>query len=151
VRYRRQLLVIALLPFSSLAATAGTPSPHSIRALAVFVATSTSVHNSYSGSEDVFLAEAQIGKNTVPPVLVKLVDHYPPSRAPMSQLILTSAAGTWLHLKRDPRCDVSFSAMPLRAAPGDPIAIIPEPLVFQPRLPLPAPENLILPCYRVVR
>ena len=151
MRYKIWSIVIVCLPFCSLPARASGPSTHSSRALVCFVATSTSIHDSYSGSEDVFLAEAQIGRNTTPPILIKLVDQYPVYRVPISPQILRSTTGTWLHLRRDPECDVSFFEMPLRTAPGDPTAILAEPLVFRPQLPLSTTPDAILSCYHVVR
>lgn len=151
MRCKNWLIVIACLPFCSLPAKARGPSSRSPKARVRFVATSTSIHGSYSGSEDVFLAEAQIGKDTTPPILIKLVDQYPPYRIPISSRILHSATGTWLRLRRDGGCDISFSAMPLRTAPGDPTAILAEPLVFRPQLPLSATADSVLPCFRVVR
>lgn len=146
-----EVLVILFLLFGSPSATAATHSLHSSRALVRFVATSTSIRSSYAGSEDVFLAEASFGKEAESPILVKLVDRYPPYKAPIKLETLVSPPGTWLHLRRDVECDVALSAMPLRTAPGDPTAVLAESLVFRPQLPPSAKPDSMLPCYRIVR
>lgn len=115
-----------------------------------FLATCTEVRGTWGLNEDVYLAEIRV-KGEVNPVVVRLVDSYPNQSPPLSAEQLKSQAGTVMRLRRDLRCDRPFGAMLLRTAPGDPLAIVPERLGYEPqmeRVPDPGAE---LPCYTTVR
>lgn len=124
---------------------------HASRAHVRFLATSTSVRGSHSGSEDVYLADVALDRQGNEEVLARVVDEYPPWQIAIPSAVLKSATGTQLRLMRDPECDVAYAQMPLRTALGDPIAILPVLLQFQPELPQPVQPEQILPCYRIVR
>jgi hypothetical protein len=114
-----------------------------------FLATSTSVREHLGQSQDVYLIE--ITTENDGPVLARLVDQYPPYGAPLSSEVLTSSTGTTLKITRDRMCDIGFAQMPLRTAPGDPMAILAESLGFRPRLARAIAPSEVLPCYRTVK
>jgi hypothetical protein len=105
-----------------------------------FLATSTSFRSSLARGQDVYLVEltARAGGE---PVLARLIDEYPAYRAPLSLETLTTATGAIPKVRRDTTCDIAFGALPLRTEPGDPMAILPERLGFQPHLSLPVLSN----------
>jgi hypothetical protein len=115
-----------------------------------FLATSTSVHSGLGTNQDVYLVEVT-PHGADETILARLIDEYPPYRATLSSKLLTSPEGATLKIRRDRACDISFAQMPLRTAPGDPMAILPERLGFQPRLSNPVEPKEVLPCYRTVR
>lgn len=121
-----------------------------IKAKIRFLADSTIVRPSYGESEDVYLVELANEKGGEP-VTAWLIDTYPPYHAGIALAILTSPTGTILKLRRDPACDGKFGALPLRTAPGDPMAILSERLGYHPTLPRPVSASDILPCYRAAR
>lgn len=116
-----------------------------------FLATSTSVRSGYYDSEDIYLAQVEFTRRGESPAFARLVDDYAPSVRPISPDILKSLEPTRLRLRRDKSCDVAYDDMPLRAAPGDPIAILPAKLGYLPKLPEAVQPEQILPCYRIVR
>lgn len=115
-----------------------------------FLATSTSVHDGDGQWEDVYLA-AVLPASSSGGFLVRLVDDYPSYRASLPREELTSGAVVALRLRRDPGCDRPYGEIPLRTAPGEPLAVFPARLGFQPALPNPVEPSQILPCYRTVR
>jgi hypothetical protein len=123
---------------------------HPLKARVRFLATSTSVHSSLGTNQDVYLVEVK-PHGGIETIVARLVDEYPPYRTLLSSEILTSSEGSTLKIMRDKNCDRAFAQMPLRTAPGDPMAILPERLGFQPQLANAVDPENILPCYRVVR
>lgn len=120
-----------------------------VRAHVRFLATSTSIRSSWAGNQDVYLS--QIEFNGSAKTLARLIDEYPSYRVALPYEVLTSASATSFRLRRDRGCDVAYGLMPLRTAPGDPMAILPEPLSFQPALSELMDPAEVIPCYRVVR
>lgn len=117
-----------------------------------FLATSTMVDGIYGAeNEDAYLAELSVKGSGHAPILVQIIDEYPNWELPISSADLKSQAGITLRLIRDTECDTSFGALPLRAAAGDPIATLPQQMVFTPILPREINAGEILPCFRVVR
>lgn len=115
-----------------------------------FLATSTLIRNTWGQNEDTYLAQLLFPMQNET-VLVRLVDAYPNEWPPISHSALTSQSATAMRVSRDSGCDLPFSRMLLRTAPGDPMAILPERLGFQLKLER-APESYAsLPCYRVAR
>lgn len=115
-----------------------------------FVATSTLLRNTWGMNQDTYLAFLRLPK-VAEPVLVRLVDEYPALEAPLSHADLTSDLEVRIAVVRDDGCKGAFSQLLLRAAPGDLIALLNEPMQYRPNLePAPTPDS-ILPCYRVVR
>lgn len=144
-------LCLYLLAFSALTTRATASSEKKeLRVRVHFLATSTSVRGSWFESQDVYLV-GMLRSGTDAPSLARLIDQYPAYRRPLSTNILSGDGGVFLHLRRDPACDTAFAAMPLRAAPGDPMAFLPERLGFNPKLPRSINAVEILPCYRVLR
>lgn len=144
------LLVVALVGPHS--AHASPPSKaRTINAGVKFLATSSSVRSSWAGNVDIYLAELRLGGRPAENTLAWLIDEYPSGRSGISTDILTATDITMFRLHRDRGCDAAFGSMPLRTAPGDPMAILPEPLSFYPVLPEPTPPQSIVPCYRIVR
>lgn len=127
------------------------PLRHTVKKTRVrFLGTSTLIRNSWGPNEDTYFAELLFPKQgeAVP---VRLVDAYPNEAPPLSRAALTSPAGTILRVKRDQGCDLPYSRLQLRSAPGDSTAMLPVSLSYQPKVDhAPAPEA-ILPCYRVAR
>jgi len=115
-----------------------------------FLATSTLVRGTFGPNEDTYLAEMTLAKNSES-ILIRLVDAYPNETPPISRADLTASSGVTLRVRRDFECDRPYDQMITRAAPGDPLAILPERLEYRPQIgstPQPATR---LPCYRTVR
>jgi hypothetical protein len=144
------LIVVALTGPHSVHASTPTKA-RTIKAGVKFLATSSSVRSGWAGNMDIYLAELRLGASPTENTLAWLIDEYPSGRSGISTDILTAADITVLRLHRDRGCDTAFGSMPLRTAPGNPMAILPEPLSFHPVLPDPTPPQSILPCYRIVR
>lgn len=116
-----------------------------------FLATSTSIRSSWAGNQDVYLVQIELPGRAKQATLARLVDEYPSYRAAIPSEVLMSSSATSFRLERDRGCDITYGLMLLRTAPGDPMAIMPERLSFQPALPEPVTPTEILPCYDVVR
>lgn len=114
-----------------------------------FVATSTLLRGTWGYNEDTYLAQLQLGPRGAR-LLVRLVDEYSNLSAPLSAGVLRSDRGTTLRVRRDDECDLQYSSMLLRAAPGDLLALLPGKLVYQPHLDAPVDPSYVLPCFRVV-
>lgn len=127
----------------------GQPHARIQRLQVHFLATSTSIHGKEAGSEDVYLVELTDENGRIG--LARLVDQYPDYRLPLSRAAISSSEGQHLQLLRDPACDVALKNLPLRTAPGDPVAVLPERLRFEPNLPPNVAQDAPLPCFRVVR
>jgi hypothetical protein len=141
--------VALLILFAAVAANARS-SRHTVRMRVHFLATSTSVHSVGSVSEDVYLVELSLAHAAdASTVYARLVYRYPEYRAPLPVRLLTAQAGTVFRLIRDESCDRPLGNMPLRTGPGDPRAILSEPLRYRVSLPSTDPSTE-LPCYRVV-
>lgn len=123
---------------------------HTLKAHVRFLATSTSVHGGMGTRQDVYLVEVT-PRGSAETIVARLVDEYPPYRVMLSSEVLKSSRGSTLKVRRDESCDTAFGLMPLRTGPGDPMAILPERLGFQPRLSNPVRPAEILPCYRTAR
>lgn len=115
-----------------------------------FLATSTITRNSFGENHDVYLIEID-GQDESGATLARLEDIYPPYRNALPETILKSSRWGRLKIIRDQSCDVAFGAMPLRTAPGDPIAILPKRLGFHPHMAKAPDPNDVLPCYRTAR
>lgn len=136
------------LMLAALAMDATADRLHLPRAHVTFLATGTSVHGSLGESQDVYLIEITEGESDQP-VLARLIDEYPPDRSALPPETVTS--GGTLKVRRDRRCDIAIAQMPIRTAPGDPMAILPERLGFKPHLPRKVAASEVLPCYRTAR
>lgn len=146
------LSLVILVCTSHQSATAGKRSQiRMVRAHVRFFATSSSVHSSWGGSEDIYLAEIEFDGRAKETGLAWLVDEYPPYRVSIPAAILTSTSMTPFRLRRDRGCDVAYGLMSLRTPPGDPMAILPEHLSFQPVLPEQITATDVIPCYRLLR
>jgi hypothetical protein len=149
VRLCRLAILIFGVTVSDFSASART-GVHTLKARVRFLATGTVVRRTWGLSQDVYLAELTplVGVGSQ---LIRLIDEYNSASLTLSNAALVSSSGTTLKLWRDSRCDLAYGAMVLRAAPGDPLAILPERLGYQPQMDhLPAPTT-ILQCYRTVR
>jgi len=148
--HKNALQIMAFLASISPVGMAAAGHTPVLKAHVHFLATSTSVHSGLGRNQDVYLVElTPHGADET--ILVRLIDEYPPYRATLSSNFLTSPEGATLKIRRDRTCDTAFAKIPLRTAPGDPMAILPERLGFQPRLSNPVEPKEILPCYRTVR
>jgi hypothetical protein len=116
-----------------------------------FAATSTSVHTGEGRNQDVYLIQLTPRIPGGQTGLARLVDEYPSFRAVLSRRVLIAGSGSTLRLIRDESCDRAFSDMPLRTAPGNPTAILPEKLGYRPDLDSTIAPDTLLPCYRLVR
>ena len=122
-----------------------------LKAQVRFLATSTSIHAGIGRKQDVYLVEITQPGFSGQSTLARLIDDYPPYRVAIPREQLTSELPVSFRLRRDRTCDASFALIPLRTAPGDPMAILPERLGFEPALPRPVRPDEALPCYRTVR
>lgn len=150
VRRVSAICLTATMILSGLYATASTRRGKPERRTVVFLATGSLVRGTVGYNEDTYLAEF-VPASGNDRMIIRLVDDYPNYAPPLSAEVLTSGTGTALKVKRDKECDVPYFAMPLRTAPGDPMAIIPEKLSFRPKLDPPIDLTTVLECYRVVR
>jgi hypothetical protein len=116
-----------------------------------FLAVGSSVHSLLAHSEDIYLVELRPRDSAGEPILALLIDEYPSYRAPIPSETQKSASGLSLRVTRDHSCDARFADVPLRAAPGDPLARLPEPMSYTPRLPRAVDPGETLPCYRVLK
>lgn len=115
-----------------------------------FLATSTLIRNTWGQNEDTYLAQLLFPKQNEA-VLVRLVDVYPNEWPPISRDVLISQSATPIRVKRDSGCDLPFSQMLLRTAPGDPLAILPERLRYVPVMDKMPAMGKNIPCYRILR
>lgn len=141
-------LVLVVTVFA--ASVNARPHRRALKARVRFKATSTLIRGTWGPNEDTYLAESRFSRAD-DPVLVRLVDAYANESPPLAREILTSDSGTVLHVMRDPRCDLSFGRMLMRTAPGDPMAILPERLGYQPHLARVPDSDELLPCYRTLQ
>jgi len=136
------VLVLTILPEI---VAAKSPHPHPFKANTRFLATSTCIRVTWGQNLDVYLAEIALNKGSES-VLVRLIDEYRNLAPPLSEDTLTSTTGTTLRIRREAQCDMPYGAMQLRTPPGDPMAILPERLGFQPQLSWEPQPTAILPC-----
>lgn len=143
--------VVSVFVVIAITTTAGAwPHKKGQKARVRFLATSTLIRGTFGQNEDTYLAQVFNARGEES-YLIRLVDAYPNEAPPLSVAMLTSDSGTLLRIQRDLRCDRLYGEMPLRTAPGDPMALLLERLSYQPRMEhVPQPESL-LPCYRAVR
>lgn len=125
-----------------------------IKVTVQFLAESTAVRSSWARSQYIYLVEVvshrDYGKAGA--MLARLIDEFPPSDTSESSSAMQLVfSGATMRIIRDASCDIAYGKMPLRTAPGDPLAILPEPLGYQPKLPRAMAEDEIVPCYRIVR
>ena len=137
-----------------LAVTVTVPSfaakrPQSLKLNARFLATSTSVHSSVGENQDVYLIETSPTSPGSDRTLARLIDEYPAFRG--ATALPTASATAMLTVWQDHSCELPFGQMPLRTPPGDPSAVLNEPLHYRAALPLFVNPGAPLPCYRVVR
>lgn len=143
-------LSLSICLFGAPLASARRPD-RPIKAEIRFLADSTIVRSGYGENEDVYLVELVAERGGSEAELARLIDRYPPSGAPISPEVLTSEQPTRLQMHRDRQCDIAYRNLVLRTRPGDPFAILPERLGFEPELSPPISPTDVLPCYRVVR
>lgn len=115
-----------------------------------FVATSTVVHLTWSGNQDIYLVELK-KESRGTPFLAKLVDEYPGYGNAIPRSLLVSDGTSRIRANRNPKCDVQYVGMPKRTPPGDRMAIYPAPMTFVPDIhPLVDPA-FIVQCFRLAR
>jgi hypothetical protein len=147
--FARIVVMVAVIAVSATSALAW-PHKKGQRLQVRFVATSTLIRGTYGPNEDTYLAELSLDKGRER-FLVRLVDAYPNEAPPILRVNLTAPSGIMLRLRRDFGCDRLFGEILSRTAPGDPMAILPERLGYQPDLDKAPDPNAVLPCYRTVR
>jgi hypothetical protein len=143
------LRVATALLLAALTQTTEAKTHQVLKSRVRFLATSTEVRGTWGYNQDIYLAE--LAPSSGGHTLVRLIDEYFNATPPQSRTILTSPSGAMFRLLRDPQCDLSLKEMQLRAAPGDPMAILPIRLSYRPRLDETPESGAILPCYRTVR
>jgi hypothetical protein len=141
-------LLVALLVMCGAANAHDRHRPQNARVH--FLATGMLLRGSWGFNQDVYLAEL-IGKKDSGRQLVRIVDEYSPDAPPLSREVLADEQGTGLRVQRDESCDIVFGAMHMRAAPGDPMAILPERLEYKPKLLGELDQQATLPCFRIWR
>ena len=85
------------------------------------------------------------------PVLARLIDDNPEYHEMFLTKRFATTGDATLKIWRDQSCDIAFAQMPLRTPPGDPRAILPEKLGFQPKLSRAVEADEVLPCYRMMK
>jgi hypothetical protein len=103
------------------------------------LATSTSVHQNFAGSQEVYLADISSRRDAHR--LAKLVDIYPSSELPIRRPLLIDRRLFGMKLTRDPECD----------ATGDSFFLGTESSIFDVDAPglLRNHATAIIPCYKV--
>ena len=124
---------------------AKTPRVRAIDVKVHFLAASTLLRG--DRNQDTWLAEINEAGSSAP-TLIRLIDEYPAYQIPLSKKILQLPEGSHLLLVRDERCDLQLGRIPLRAAPGDPIAILQIEMHYQPTEVQLPPADTVIPCYR---
>lgn len=126
--------------------------PHKLgkKARVTFAAEGTMIRGTWGLNEDNYLVSLSF-TDVEQSTIARLIDTYPNEWAAISLDALTAQNGTVLRVIRDSHCDVEFRNMPLRAAPGDLMAILPLKLKFRPQLRNELAPETKLPCYRYVR
>jgi hypothetical protein len=147
-RFITQIGIIVLLAGVSSAPLKAWPHKHGQDAHVRFLATSTLIRSNWGQNEDTYLAELSLSHDTES-ILVRLVYVYPNEAPPLSREQLTVPTGIEVHVRRDQECDRPYREMLLRSAPGDPIAIVPIELHYQPQFDREPSSGTILPCYRI--
>ena len=144
--------IVAICALIALSATTAGAWPHKRgqKARVRFLATSTLVRGTFGQNEDTYLAQVFTARGDES-YLIRLVDAYPNEAPPLSVATLTSDSGAHLRIQRDPQCDRSYEEMPLRAAPGDLLALLPEKLTYRPPLDKTLDLPRLLPWYRTAR
>jgi hypothetical protein len=97
--------------------------------------------------EDIYLVQLTFPKNGQQ-VLAWLVNEYSNWAPPIPIRLPRADDGTPFYLVRDSHCDLPYGELLLRTAPWDPMAILPERLVYRPRLKKIPESGEVLPCYR---
>jgi hypothetical protein len=121
-----------------------------LKARVRFLATGTLIRGTQGSNQDQYLVEVAETPASEP-IIARLLDDYPTYELPLPYETLTSPTGSVLKIRRDSRCEIPYSAMQLRTAPGDPMAIVRARLGYQPQFEkAPAPHTM-LPCYRPER
>lgn len=145
----RIVAIVTLVVIST--ATAGAwPHKHGQKAQVRFLATSTLIRGTFGPNEDTYLAELSLEKGSER-ILIRLIDAYPNETPPISREDLTAPSGVTLRVRRDFECDRPYEQMIMRTSPGDPLAILPERLEYQPQLSSTPQPGTRLPCYRTER
>lgn len=150
MKHRSQIATVLVIVILSAATAKAWPHRRGQKARVHFLATSTLIRGTWGQNEDTYLAQLLLPKQNEA-VLVRLVDAYPNEWPPLSRSVLTSDSGAPLAVRRDDQCDRPFGQILLRTAPGDPMALLPERLGYQPLLDRTPAPGTILPCYRVLR
>ncbi len=125
-----------------------------IKVTVQFLAESTAVRSSWAMNQYVYLVEVVSHRDysNSGAMLARLIDEFPPyDTSGSSSAMKIVSTGAAMRIVRDASCDVAYAKMPLRTAPGDPLAILPERLGYHPDLPRAVGEDEVVPCYRIVR
>jgi hypothetical protein len=118
------LLVIAtFLVGTVLTGTTEAKDRQVLKARVRFLATGSLIRGTWGSNQDQYLVEVA-ETPTSEPVLARLIDDYATYQLPLSHDILTSPTGSVLKIRQDTRCEIPYSTMQLRTAPGDPLAIV---------------------------
>lgn len=115
-----------------------------------FLADGALLRGSWGFNQDIYLAEL-IGKKESGRQLGRIMDEYSPDALPLSREVLVAGQGVVLRIRRDESCDIAYGVMRMRSAPGDPMAILPGRLSYEPKLDQVPSLDAALPCYRIVR
>jgi len=152
VRTKSASQVITFLALAVMIMDTASAWPHhrGEKARVHFLATSTLIRGSWGQNQDTYLAQLYLPKRK-DALLMRLKDTYPNEWAPLAREVLKSDTSTALFVQRDAECDRPFGEIVLRTAPGDPMALLPERLGYQPMLERIPTPGTILPCYQVVR
>jgi hypothetical protein len=124
--------------------------PRACKAQVRILAASDLIRGTWGYNQDNYLAEL-IDAHGTETMLVRLVDEYASEAPPLSRELLTARSTVALRVRRDNRRDMPYGQLSLRAAPGDPIAVLPMPFSYLPQKDDWPPSAASLPCYRLVR
>jgi hypothetical protein len=115
-----------------------------------FLAAGMLLRGTWGFNQDSYLAEIVV-KRDHSRQLVRILDEYSPLMPALPREALVADGGAALRIRRDESCDVAFGGIHLRAAPGDRMATLAIPLVYQPQLGEPVRADTLVPCYRIAR
>lgn len=143
---------IAIGVLFAICASSASAWPHEEdhKALVRFMATGTLIRSTWFRNEDTYLTELNLlqSNEAVP---VRLVNACLSEAPPLAPEVLKLDVGVFFAVWRDAARDRLFREILLRAAPGDPMVILPERPGYRPRsLPTIEP-NSIIQRYRTLR
>jgi hypothetical protein len=148
--WNRVVVVFVCIALTASSHAGKAEKNHPQKAVVHFLATGMLLRGTWGWNEDTYLAEL-VPKSGGMCQLARILDEYPSFVPPLTRATLIAKHGTVLRIRRDTSCDIAYTALHLRTAPGDPLAVVPISLNYQPQIDTATGVGEILPCYRIMR